>query len=931
MTITWHRLVLAVLSAGATAMAGQWQPMNDGLRNLTVNGVSISPSSPNILYLQARGLGVYKSVDSGATWTKTTTFNNNNGPGFDHLIHDGPAIHPTNPDIVWVASGGQIYKTVNGGTSWTLSSTGTTVNNCNGVHGIIVDPTDHDHLFAGTIATGCDGGVFESVNGGATWTHLAGSPIGGGIGNDAWPLRINPVETNRLYAGSPHNAIYRSSNGGTSWSNTPPVAGDHSTYEIAVNPALPSNVWCIEVGGTWLSTNHGANWTRQTHLFNDSAVAAMRFAPSDAQIAYAIVGDTVWRSSDNGVNWLPRGMLIGGPRCVEIDPSNPDIVYVGTAGLGMFKSIDGGQTFSEINSGLPMTALIRGWQVFGDPLLPGGMYCVLEGNTVYHRASDATPWQYHTVLPGGGLPYVQIERHRPNRWFFADGGLWRSLDSGITWEEIYSNGADTSVVDYWLDPRQCGRILLSDRDGFRIAASDNGGDSWATVGILPSFNGFIGGITGDPFDPDVILVTAAPPHHAAGQTGYIWRSANGGQSWQHIRDRMFYGDWRIGIGYWRMPNNVMRQDQPCCTNYHVNLDHHTFANGSYECGIRILASDQNITDYWAGFTIRTPTADSNWLTGGGWLVYLRRNGALALHNKDDGTVINADQTPIVGDTSQWTTVRLDANGNQFSLYANNQLVGSYTDPHNRYNAPGYFALQTNRTQSEFDNLNIQAETTYTDSFSQTNLFGAYWGRWVSADPHNPGRFAYATQWGGLWHSIDHGQSWQRISPDSRNGYLMYRPLFSTQKSGNLYVNSGTGFSWRVDNYYDDAASRQQIGQNLSYSTWLLGEDPHDGDTLYAPIYDLGITRYHDNDIIGDAAPPIPVRLDFDGDGDIDQSDFGRLQACYTGPGVPVTDPICTAMQIDVDNDVDQEDVTSFFECMTAPNIEPNPACDCDRE
>lgn len=925
-----QRAGVCVCAAGITllcsswAHSGSWKADNTGLRNLTVIGIGIAPSQPDVLYIQTRALGVYKSTDAGATWSKTATFNSDKGPGYDHLVHDGPAVHPLDAGIAWVASSGKVYKTTNGGTSWTLSSTGTTVNGCDAIHGIVIDPADATHLVAGTIIAGCDGGVFESLDSGATWTPLAGSAIGGGVGNDAWPIRIDPSNAARMYAGSPHNSIYRSIDGGHTWLSTPPVTGDHGTYAVAVNPLFTDEVWCAEVGATWRSQNAGATWVRQTQHFGNRDVTAIEFAPSDPRIAYAIVGDTIWYSSNNAATWTPRAALLGGPRCIAIDPADPAIIYVGTTGLGMYKSIDAGASFSEINTGLPMTQLIRGWQAFADPRDPAATFCVLDGNTVFRRPSDAEPWGYYGALPGTGLPYVQIDRYRPNRWYFADGGLWRSRDAGRSWTEIYRNNESTSVFDYWLDPRHRGRILLGDRDGRQVALSEDGGDTWTVLGTIPAFDGGMSGICGDSFDPDLILVAANPPNHAIGQNGYVWRSADRGQTWEHVRDRMFYGDWRHGGGHWILSNYAMRQNQPCCAGYHINLDHHTFGDGVYQCRIRIVSTDQDGTNYWAGFTIRTETADTSWIDSG-WLVYMRRNGVVALHNHIDGTVINAEQTPVLADTSKWNTITLVATGNVLELYANDTLVGSYTDANHRFDAPGYFALQTNRAQADFDDLNIQAETTYTDGFDLPYHWGGYFGRWVVADPHTPGRFAYATQWGGLWYSADQGASWQRISDDDRAGYIYYRPMFATGYANNLYACSGLGYSWRVDNFYNDGASRQQVGQSLAGSTWLLGESPHNANRLFAALTDIGIATYTGGDIIGTPAPPLPVAMDFDEDGDVDLADFGFFLVCFNGPNRSVPFEGCLASDFDDDTDVDLADFSSFLVCFNGPSRPP--ACE----
>ena len=59
-----------------------------------------------------------------------------------------------------------------------------------------------------------------------------------------------------------------------------------------------------------------------------------------------------------------------------------------------------------------------------------------------------------------------------------------------------------------------------------------------------------------------------------------------------------------------------------------------------------------------------------------------------------------------------------------------------------------------------------------------------------------------------------------------------------------------------------------------------------------------------------------ILADFDDDGDVDQEDFGHLQICFTGPGIPQTDPVCRDARLDGDNDVDHDDFIVFRENMT---------------
>ena len=76
---------------------------------------------------------------------------------------------------------------------------------------------------------------------------------------------------------------------------------------------------------------------------------------------------------------------------------------------------------------------------------------------------------------------------------------------------------------------------------------------------------------------------------------------------------------------------------------------------------------------------------------------------------------------------------------------------------------------------------------------------------------------------------------------------------------------------------------------------------------------------------GRGCPP-EIVCDFNGDGDVDQADFGHFQACLTGPAVPQTDPDCQAANLDGDSDVDKDDFSIFWGCMSGPNVPADPDC-----
>ena len=71
---------------------------------------------------------------------------------------------------------------------------------------------------------------------------------------------------------------------------------------------------------------------------------------------------------------------------------------------------------------------------------------------------------------------------------------------------------------------------------------------------------------------------------------------------------------------------------------------------------------------------------------------------------------------------------------------------------------------------------------------------------------------------------------------------------------------------------------------------------------------------------------VPAQGDLDADGDVDQSDFGFLQTCFSGNGVPLSAPPCQEADMDLDSDIDNTDYHSFFKCLTGPGVPADPQC-----
>jgi photosystem II stability/assembly factor-like uncharacterized protein len=311
-------------------------PMRGG-RTRAVAGV---PSKPGVFYVGAVNGGVWKTEDYGRTW---------------HPIFDAQptqsigaiAVAPSDPNIVYVASG--------------------------------------EGLLRPDLSVG--NGIYRSDDGGRTWSHL-----GLREGQQIPELAVDPNDPRRLFAAvlgrpygpNPERGIYRSVDGGASWERV--LYKDENTggSAVALDPSRPqvvyAGLWEARLGpwedkneyngtggGLFKSSDGGTTWRRlSTGLPANLAQINLSIAPSRPQRLYATVGTTeagdyssaaglgVFRSDDGGESWTrittdPRPALrIGGGDLAvpRVDPTNPDVVYV--ASIVTMKSTDGGRTWTSL-------------------------------------------------------------------------------------------------------------------------------------------------------------------------------------------------------------------------------------------------------------------------------------------------------------------------------------------------------------------------------------------------------------------------------------------------------------------------------------------------------------------------------------------------------------------------------------------------------
>ena len=259
------------------------------------------------------------------------------------------------------------------------------------VTGLVIDPQTPSTLYIGTSSDG----VFRSTDGGNSW-----SAVNAGLTNlFIQALAIDPQTPSTLYAGTRDffgsfvvGEIFRSTDGGESWGTISGLSG--AITELAIDPETPTTLYATTlsffVGSVFRSTNGGERWSATSNGLPtvNTPFPALAIDPQTSSTLY--VGNRgygVFRSANRGGSWseINAGLTNLNIGALAIDPQTPTTLYAGTFGGGVFRSTDGGGSWSAINAGL--TNLGIGALAI-DPQTPTTLYAGTSGSSVFKLLSD---------------------------------------------------------------------------------------------------------------------------------------------------------------------------------------------------------------------------------------------------------------------------------------------------------------------------------------------------------------------------------------------------------------------------------------------------------------------------------------------------------------------------------------------------------------
>jgi len=538
----------------AAASGGVWKttdagatftPIFDDQPTLSIGAVSVCQGKPEVVYVGTgeanprnsvqAGAGVFRSTDAGKSWVNC---------GLAATHHIGRiAVHPTNPDIAYVAALGRVwgpnkerglYKTIDGGRTWTLSKF---LDENTGAVDVAMDPSNPDTLYfcgwqvrrdpfaGGTpfIGAGPNGGIFKSTDAGQTWVKL-----GGGLPERAYGrcgITIHRKNPNILMA------VVQTDKTPTGPQGQPPKENDDAS-----------------LGGVFRSIDAGKTWKKLNDLVpRPFYYGKIRIDPANDQRVY-VLGVRLHVSPDGGSTFVERQ-----PPNVHLDhhalwinPKDSDHLILGNDG-GLYVSKDRGRTF-EMKRGLSIGQfygiaadtrtpyrVVGGLQDNGSWMGPSatpypdgigvsdwsrvagadGFQCAFDWKdpfTVYvesqfggllrvNLAGDRgpVPKPIRPVQPKGdppprfnwNAPFI-LSPHDPRTLYFGAQHVYKSVNRGDSWTRIspdltrnpknvpvFNGGATLTTIDE--SPVKPG-VLWAGTDDGKVWISKNDGKDWDDLG-----------------------------------------------------------------------------------------------------------------------------------------------------------------------------------------------------------------------------------------------------------------------------------------------------------------------------------------------------------------------------------------------------------------------------------------------------------------
>jgi photosystem II stability/assembly factor-like uncharacterized protein len=567
-----------------------WRPIFENQSALGIGDIALAPSNPDIIWLGSGeslkkprnftmpGTGVFRSDDGGETWRNM---------GLPDSYHIGEvAVHPDNPDIVFVAVQGHfwstnenrgLYRTVDGGATWEHVLY---VNERTGANDVVIAPSDPDVIYVSMWennpgVSGKESGVYRSSDGGKTWSRLRGGlpegPHTGRIGlalswsnpDKAYALVDNLNKKNRLYA-----EVYRTLDGGRTWERTHKdelhIFSRIGWYftDCYVNPQDDD-----EIFGLGVRVAHSKDGGKTFELIGGDV---FHFFPNQAEVLHLdhcemwinpenprhlLLGNDggLYVSYDKGISWMHHNNIPAGEFYdISVDNQDPYYVYGGTQDdssvYGPAKEWNPKYQDDWRYVWLDAWAGGDGCYTMADPLDPNIVYTSSQNGGIFRKDMQADrsvgiqprlPKDHKGQLSYNFVaPYI-ISQHNPLTLYHAGNYIFKSLNRGDLWGLISPDLSQSSFEEKESvaagaiaeSPLEPGVLFVgTDRGAFWVTQDD--GRNWTEFSDGLS-NGYIRSICPSRFSKSRVYVAVTGINYDD-LRNHLYVSEDYGKTWRSI-------------------------------------------------------------------------------------------------------------------------------------------------------------------------------------------------------------------------------------------------------------------------------------------------------------------------------------------------------------------------------------------------------------